>query len=110
MSYWGGGVLDAQADYTSAETDTVIVADPGTGLSIGVIAVWAMSDTAGIIFLEDTTTTKFRGYPGANGGWDKTAPDGEFLFKVTASEALTVTSDIAGNHSVHILYKLLLVP
>ena len=104
-SSYGGGVIPALGDYTTAQTDTVIVADPGDGFAIGVISIFAMSAVAGVVTLEDGATVKFEGYPGANGGFDKTAPDGDFLFTISASTALTVTTDITGNHSVHVLYK-----
>ena len=68
-------------------------------------AVYVMSDTAGTVELESgAATLKWPVWPADNGGQNFAAPVGQFLFKCAAGEALTVKSDITGEHAISILY------
>lgn len=96
---------NAFGDYTSAQTDTALVAAV-SGKQVRVAAVYVMSDTAGTVTFESGgSTVVFEVYPGDSGGASVVAPTGQFLFKTVAGESLTVTTDIAGNHAVNVLYE-----
>lgn len=91
--------------YTSAQTDTELVAAL-SGYRIGVAAVYVMSAVAGeVIFESGGSTEVFSVLPGDSGGVQAVAPPGQFLFTTASGESLTVTSDIAGEHRVNILYR-----
>ena len=103
MSY-GMRLPNVFGDYTTAQTNTALVAAV-TGKSIGVAAVYVMSAVAGTVtFRSSTTSVIFEVYPGANGGVQAVAPDGQFLFDTVAGESLTVTTGITGDHAVNVLY------
>lgn len=105
MSY-GTVLAQAKGDYTTAQTDTELVAAV-SGASVKVAAVYVMSDTAGVVTFEsDGSTVVFETYPGANGGLAFAAPAGQFLFETVAGESLEVTTDITGNHFVSLLYTI----
>ena len=104
---WGigqgkAGIRTAQADYTAVQTDVSLVAAPGAGYSIHVHRFQLSSDVNGAAFLESTTTQlgrEVRAGAGQDGGWD------ECDFAAADNAALTITTDIAGNHSVYVEYS-----
>lgn len=104
---WGigqgkAGIRTVQADYTSAQTDTSLIAAAGAGYSIHVHKFEVSSDVDGAAFLEHGSTQigrEVRAGPGNDGGWeeqDHVAP---------SNTAVTITTDIAGNHSVYVEYS-----
>ena len=101
------------ADYSSAQTATALIAAPGSNKAIRVWSMFVMSDTAGAVtFLDGTgNNERFKVYPGANGGANKDAPilpdrRNFGIFQVLANEALDVTTDITGNHAVHVVFEI----
>ncbi len=99
-------LTQVSGDYTSAQSDASLVA-AATGAQIHVNSVYVMTDTAGTITFESDDSpddVRWRVFPGANGGLGLSAPEGEALFSTDAGEALIVTSNIASNHFVSILY------
>ncbi len=99
-------------NYTTAQTATALIAAPNTNRAIRVWSIFVMSDTAGIVtFLDGTgNTVRFEVYPGANGGANKDAPviphtQNFGIFTVATAEPLDVTTDITGNHAVHVIYE-----
>ncbi len=99
-------------DYTTAQTATALIAAPGTNNSIRVWSIFAMSAVAGIITFLDGTggAVRFEGYPVIGGGFNKDAPElpdhrNFGIFTVASGEALDVTTDITGAHSVHVIYE-----
>ena len=92
-------------DYTSAQSDTSLVAAV-SGKRIRVAAIYVMSAVAGEVVIESGGMTAiFVVHPGANGGVQATAPDGQFLCSTSEGESLTVTTDITGAHTVNVLYQ-----
>lgn len=105
MSSYGIELPNAFGDYTTAQTDTALVAAV-TGKVIKVAAVFVNSVVGGIVTFESGGSTAiFEVYPGANGGAVVAAPEGQYLCRTTAGESLTVTTDITGAHSVNVLYR-----
>ena len=99
-------------DYSSAQTATALIAAPNANHAIRVWSIFAMSAVAGVItFLDGTANTvRFEGYPPAGGGFNKDAPEipnhqNFGIFTVAEGEPLDVTTDIAGTHSVHVIYE-----
>ena len=99
-------------NYTTAQTATALIAAPNTNRAIRVWSIFVMSDTAGIVtFLDGTgNAVRFEVYPGANGGANKDAPiipqhQNFGIFQVATAEPLDVTTDITGNHAVHVIYE-----
>ncbi len=100
-------------NYTTAQTATALIAAPGANRAWRIWSIYVMSDTAGIVtFLDGTgNAVRFEVYPGANGGANKDAPvlpdTRNFgIFDVATNEPLDVTTDITGNHAVHVIYEL----
>ena len=107
MSSYGMRLPNVFGDYTTAQTNTELVAAV-SGKRIGVAAVYVMSAAAGTVTFESDgagVTVIFEVYPGANGGVQAVAPDGQFLFTTVAGEALDVTTTITGDHAVNVLYQ-----
>ncbi len=104
-------------NYTTAQTATALIAAPGnSNQAIRVWSIFVMSDTAGIVTLLDGTgnAVRFEVYPGANGGANKDAPvlpnrQNFGIFTVADGEPLDVTTDITGNHAVHVIYEVVKV-
>ena len=99
-------------NYTTAQTATALIAAPGAKNAIRVWSIFVMSDTAGIVtFLDGTgNAVRFEVYPGANGGANKDAPilpnhQNFGILTVADNEPLDVTTDITGNHAVHVIYE-----
>jgi hypothetical protein len=99
-------------DYTSAQTAVALIAAPGANKAIRVHGIFVMSDTAGIVTLLDGTSNsvRFEGYPAANGGYSYKAPKLDKhqdvgIFDVLPNEALDLTTNITGNHAVHVIYE-----
>ena len=104
-SSYGGGVQNAQLDISVAASSTKIV-DGVSGSRIGVIAVYATSAVSGAVTIEDGSGDSFELFPAADGSDSMIAPAGEFLFHISAGVDLDVTTDITGDHYVHVLYKI----
>jgi len=102
-SPYGGGVEVARLDVATAATSTKLVTGV-TGTRIGVIAVYASSEVAGQITIEDAGDA-FELYVAIDGATSMVAPTGEYLFHIAAGVDLDVTTDITGKHYVHILWK-----
>lgn len=101
-------------NFTMAQTNAVLVAAPNATHAIRVWSIFVMSDTAGTVSLLDGTanTIRFEAYPAANGGANKDAPiipqqQNFGIFTVADGEALDVTTDITGNHAVHVIYEVI---
>ena len=99
-------------NFTTAQTAAVLIAAPGTNNAIRVWSVYGASDTAGIITFLDGTggAVRFEIYTPAGGGANKDAPlipqhQNFGIFTVLDNEALDVTTDITGDHGVHIIYE-----
>ena len=99
-------------DYTSAQTATALIAAPTANFAIRVWSIFVMSAVAGIVTLLDGTggSVRFEVYPAIGGGVNKDAPvlpdrQNFGIFDVAAGEPLDVTTDITGNHSVHVIYE-----
>jgi len=100
-------------NFTSSQSASVLVAAPPSNRSIRVWSIFIMSDTTGIVSLLDGAGGAFRfeAYPTAGGGVNKDAPVlpetlNFGIFTVADGEALDVTTDISGNHAVHIIYEI----
>ena len=95
------------ADFqTAAQTDTVLVAAPGAGKRIEVLALVQSSDTAmTITWKSSTTATVDEQYAAANGG--KVMPlANQPWFVCAANETLTYTTSSAGKTAVDVIYRI----
>ena len=104
---------EVYADYSSAQTATALIAAPNTNRALRIWSIYVMSDTAGAITLLDGTSNneRFKFYPGVRGGANKDAPVlvetiNFGIFTVLTAEPLDVTTDISGNHTVHVIYEI----
>ena len=104
-SSYGGGVVPARLDVSTAQASVKIVDGVAT-TRIGVIAVYATSAVAGQITIEDGSGDSFELFPAIDGSDSMVAPSGEYLFHIAVGVDLDVTTDITGNHYVHVLYKI----
>ncbi len=87
-------------NYDTAQTDLELVA-ASTGNRVAVASIFIMVDTAmDVTFKSGGTTTKFRAFPGANGGVAIPASPGQSIFETDSGESLTVTTSAAGKCSI----------
>ena len=103
MSY-GVKLPQAKGSFSSAQTATQLVAGVA-GAQIKVAGVYTRSAASGTISLlsENDATPRWQDIgTGANG----VAADGQFLFVCDAGDDLDVTSDIAADHFVSVLYTI----
>ena len=103
------GWVDIEFDYTTAQTDTVIVASPGVNKRILVLYVemsTGVTSTPEPTFnlKSDGTTAKgcSKYFNQLSGG----AFDG-VNYICEANQALTLTTNITGNHSIYVQYTIL---
>lgn len=102
---YGAKLLRATEQSSAALSNEELVAAGGAGTYVKGAAVYVMTDTAGTVTLETgNSAVVWEVYPAANGGMQMVAPDGQWLFVCAENEALTVTSDITGEHFVAVLY------
>ena len=96
-NYWS-----VSADYSAAQTNTVIKAAPGAGLSLYITDIVISNEaTAGTITLLDGAngSVKFKIYSAINGGCSTNL---RTPIKLTANTALCITSTSVTTHSVNI--------
>lgn len=79
------------AEYTSNQTDAVVIAAPGASLALRIFDITVSTQVTGTVLFEDGTTTRLFGRLSlpAYGGWQFSSPKG---VKLTANQALTITT------------------
>lgn len=98
--------LQAYDAASSAQTDTSLVAAPGSGNRVVIYKVFVTSDTAQTITFESGNSTEiWSQFVGANGGM-VIPSDRQPWFQCAANEALTYTSSAAGNVVVSVGYEI----
>lgn len=91
----------------TAQTDTSLVAAPGTGKQIRVQQIYVTADTAmKVTFESGNSTQKWVQFVAANGGSVVPHAHTTGWFECDANEALTYTTDTAGNVFVHVGYTI----
>lgn len=100
-------------DFAVAQTDIELVAAPGAGKAIELLAWKFSTDTAQALTLEDGDGTLVdKQYAAANGGqiarmgFDSANDDYDNGARLVANKSLTFTSAAAGNVSVGVLYSI----
>lgn len=107
--YANFGYMDVEFDYTTPQTDTVIVASPGVGKRI--LVLYTEMSVGSTTELEPTFSLKADGtapkgctkYFNPKGGG---AFDG-VNYVCDANKALTLTTNVTGNHSIYVQYTIL---
>jgi len=95
----------AQDQQSTAQTDTSLVGAPGANRQIVVKHVFVSADTAMTVTLESgNSSRKWEQYVSANGG--HIAVDETGVFSCDANEALTYTTDVAGEVFVQVRYEI----
>ena len=98
------GAIEFSGNYTTAQTDVSLVSAPGTGKTIWLISLTVHSKVAGQIAMRNAAAlvASHRYDLAANGG--VTLGCGEVLTNWGQNKAVTMTSDITGNHMVRGYY------
>lgn len=99
--------MQASDSQSTAQTDTQLVAAPGSGKQIVVHGIYVSSDTAQTVTFESgTTDARWVQYVAANGGQTLNAGQGRHLFTCSDNAALTYTTSAAGNVFVSVDYDI----
>lgn len=107
--YSNFGYMDVEFDYTTAQTNTVIVAAPGVGKRI--LVLYTEMSVGSTAITQPTFSLKSDGtdpkgctkYFNPKGGG---AFDG-VNYVCDANKALTLTTNIIGDHSIYVQYTIL---
>ena len=100
------------AEYSSAQTDTILIAAPGAGKAIQMLKWKFSSDTALKVTLKAGADVVDAQYVAANGGqivpFEGAAAHAAWVSvpQLPANTALTVTTSAAGNVVVGVLYRI----
>ena len=100
------GVTWKTAEFTTAQTDTVLIAAPGAGLAIELLEWKWSTDTALKITLEETANLVDAQHCAVDGS--QVVPFSEAV-ALPANKALTITTSVDGDVAVGVLSRIVSV-